>query len=124
MRILIIRFSSLGDITMATALPRVLRNKFPDAEIDFATAAEFKDIIDAFKDTDYILSTNLIKRFMRILTILGSIVVPFVVIFSVDAIFFLLGSPNNDFIAFIIPLVLTFLVSGSTLYILHQKRLI
>ncbi|MFH1223073.1 MAG: glycosyltransferase family 9 protein [Pseudomonadota bacterium] len=46
MRILIIRFSSLGDITMATAMPRVLRKKFPDAEIDFATAEEFKDVIE------------------------------------------------------------------------------
>jgi len=45
-RILIIRFSSLGDITMATALPRVLRKKFPEAKIDFAVAEEFKDIIE------------------------------------------------------------------------------
>jgi lipopolysaccharide heptosyltransferase II len=45
-KILILRFSSMGDITMATALPRVLRKKFPDAQIDMAVREDFKDLIE------------------------------------------------------------------------------
>lgn len=36
MKFLIIRFSSIGDIVLATPLVRCLRKKFPSAEIDFA----------------------------------------------------------------------------------------
>ncbi|MBN1114454.1 MAG: glycosyltransferase family 9 protein [Oligoflexia bacterium] len=46
MKILILRFSSMGDIAMATALPRVLRNKFPDAVIDMAVRSDFHDLIE------------------------------------------------------------------------------
>ncbi|MEI6092567.1 MAG: glycosyltransferase family 9 protein [bacterium] len=46
MKILIIRFSSLGDIAMATALPRVLRKKFSSAMIDMVVREDFKDLIE------------------------------------------------------------------------------
>lgn len=46
MKILILRFSSLGDIAMATALPRVLRKKFPGATIDMLVREDFKDLIE------------------------------------------------------------------------------
>lgn len=44
-KILIIRFSSLGDIIMATALPRVLRAKYPDAQIDMVVRDDFFELI-------------------------------------------------------------------------------
>ena len=46
MRVLIIRFSSLGDITMATALPRVFKEKYPDVKIDMVVRADYKDVIE------------------------------------------------------------------------------
>jgi len=45
-KILILRFSSLGDIVMATSLPRVLRAKFPNAQIDMAVRLDYKDLIE------------------------------------------------------------------------------
>jgi len=44
-KILIIRFSSLGDILLATPLIRVVRDAFPSARIDFLTKAEYRDVL-------------------------------------------------------------------------------
>jgi len=46
MKILIIRFSSLGDITMATVLPRHLKKKFPDAKVDMAVREDYRELIE------------------------------------------------------------------------------
>jgi len=86
------------------------------------TLDECKDIIDAFKDTDYILSTNRIKRFMRILVILGIIAVPFVIITGIYSA--LPAIDKNDVRIFVVLLVAVFLVSGSALYFFRRKKLI
>ncbi len=44
-RILVIRFSSLGDIILTTPALKVLREKFPDAEIDYLTKSDYTDVI-------------------------------------------------------------------------------
>ena len=44
-KILLLRFSSLGDIVMATAMIRCVRKRFPDARIDMAVRADFLDLI-------------------------------------------------------------------------------
>ncbi|MGB9771892.1 MAG: glycosyltransferase family 9 protein [Candidatus Kapaibacteriota bacterium] len=41
MKILIIRISSLGDVILSTYFIRLLRNEFPDAQIDFLVSNEF-----------------------------------------------------------------------------------
>lgn len=43
-KILVIRFSSLGDIILATGLFRELKKKFPDAEVDFLSSTTFGSI--------------------------------------------------------------------------------
>ena len=45
-RILIIRFSSIGDIILATPLLRALRSRFPQARLDFVTKREFGELLD------------------------------------------------------------------------------
>lgn len=45
-KILVIRFSSMGDIIYTTPVVRCLKLKFPDAEIHFLTKKEFKYIYD------------------------------------------------------------------------------
>lgn len=45
MKILILRFSSIGDIVLTTPVVRCLRKKFPDAEIHFATKKSFQSIL-------------------------------------------------------------------------------
>ncbi len=44
-KILIIRFSSIGDIVLTTPIIRCLRKKYPDAKIHFLVKAKFKNII-------------------------------------------------------------------------------
>src|SRR5208337_4240649 len=43
--ILIIRFSSLGDIVLASPLIRIVREKFPTAQIDFLTKSAYVDVL-------------------------------------------------------------------------------
>lgn len=44
-KILIIRFSSIGDIVLTSPLIRSLHSKYPDAEIDFVVCEEFSELI-------------------------------------------------------------------------------
>jgi heptosyltransferase-2 len=43
--ILIIRLSSIGDITLTSHIPRLIREKFPDAQIDYLTFNKFAELI-------------------------------------------------------------------------------
>jgi lipopolysaccharide heptosyltransferase II len=45
MKILILRFSSMGDILLATPVPDVLKLKYPDAEIDWVVNAKFSEVL-------------------------------------------------------------------------------
>ncbi len=45
MKILILRFSSIGDIVLTTPVVRCLRKKYPDAEIHYATKKAFKSVL-------------------------------------------------------------------------------
>jgi lipopolysaccharide heptosyltransferase II len=42
---LVIRFSSIGDIVLVSPLLRVLRKKFPSAQIDFVTKKEYAELV-------------------------------------------------------------------------------
>lgn len=44
-KILIVRFSSIGDLVLASPLLRVLRAAFPAAQIDFLTKAAYADLV-------------------------------------------------------------------------------
>lgn len=44
-KILIIRFSSLGDIVLASPLIRALRTTFPNARIDFLVKSDYADLV-------------------------------------------------------------------------------
>jgi len=45
MKILILRFSSIGDIVLTSPVIRCLKNKFPEAEIHYATKKSFYSIL-------------------------------------------------------------------------------
>ncbi len=45
MKILILRFSSIGDIVLTTPVIRCLKKKFPEAEIHYATKKSFQSIV-------------------------------------------------------------------------------
>lgn len=46
MKILILRFSSIGDIVLTTPVVRCLRKKYPEAEIHYATKKPFHSILN------------------------------------------------------------------------------
>jgi lipopolysaccharide heptosyltransferase II len=53
-KILIIRFSSIGDIVLATPLLRVLRAKFPSSRIDFIVRKEYAGLVRNNKNINHI----------------------------------------------------------------------
>lgn len=53
-RILVIRFSSMGDILLTTPVLRALRQKYPKAEIHYLTKAKFREAIETHPVPDKI----------------------------------------------------------------------
>ena len=54
MKILVIRFSSIGDIVLTTPVVRVLKSQLKDAEIHYATRLEYEAILSANPHIDKI----------------------------------------------------------------------
>lgn len=69
MRILIIRFSSIGDIVATTALPRVIRKKISGARIDYLTSIEFRELLAENPHIDNVLILN--RKYARFRELLG-----------------------------------------------------
>ncbi len=65
-KILIIRFSSLGDIVLTEPVPRVLKEIYPQAQIDYLTKKVFLPVVELFKTIDKIYTwddkINVIKQ--------------------------------------------------------------
>lgn len=59
--ILVIRFSSIGDIVLSTPVFRLLKLKFPDAKITFVTKDKFRGILEGNKHIDRILAWDNLK---------------------------------------------------------------
>lgn len=58
-RVLIIRFSSLGDVLLTTPLIRSIKNRFPNLKIDFLVRDEYLDLL---KLNPYLNKIYIIKR--------------------------------------------------------------
>ena len=60
-KILLIRFSSIGDIVLTTPVVRCLRKRFPDAELHVLTKSSYQSIFAAnpYVDKVYELSSNM-----------------------------------------------------------------
>jgi lipopolysaccharide heptosyltransferase II len=57
-KILIIRFSSIGDIVLASPLIRVLRKRFPYSQIDFIVRKDYAELIRFNPNLNYIYEFN------------------------------------------------------------------
>ena len=57
-KILIIRFSSIGDIVLTTPVIRCLKSQIPDAEIHYLTKKQFLPVLEANPYIDKIFSIN------------------------------------------------------------------
>jgi ADP-heptose:LPS heptosyltransferase len=60
MKILILRFSSIGDIVLTTPVIRCLKKQLPNAEIHYATKNTFKGILEnnPYVDKVHVLSSS------------------------------------------------------------------
>ena len=58
MKILIIRFSSIGDIAQTSPVVRCIRKRYPDAAIHFLTKAQFADIVAHNPHIDKLILLN------------------------------------------------------------------
>lgn len=63
LKILIIRMSSIGDIVLTFPFIRLLRKRFPEAQIDFVVKKEYKELIKANKNISNIFSFDSQKGF-------------------------------------------------------------
>jgi len=85
---------------------------------------ECKEVIEVFKDADYILSTEHINRVIRVLTIFSVVLLPFVVIASIYGMNVALpgGVEKGSLLPFILLLLGMMLISGGMLYFFHRKH--
>jgi magnesium transporter len=88
------------------------------------TLDECKELIEVFKDADYVLGTEHINRVMRVLTIFSAIVLPFVVVSSLYGMNVPLpgGIERGTLQSFGLLLAAMFLISGMMIYFFHRKR--
>ena len=72
------------------------------------TLDECKEVIEVFKDADFVLSTEYVNRIMRILTILATIMLPFMVVSSLYGMNIHLpgGLTSGSLLSFIVLMVL------------------
>jgi ADP-heptose:LPS heptosyltransferase len=54
-KILIIRFSSMGDILLTTPFIRQIRNNFPDATIYYVTKKKYHELLKYNENIDHII---------------------------------------------------------------------
>ena len=66
-KILIVRFSSIGDIVQSTSPLRTIRNAFPDCPITFLTLSSYAPLLEMHPDIDNLLSINRIQSFKKLL---------------------------------------------------------
>ena len=61
MKVLVIRFSSIGDIVLTTPVVRILKTQLDEAEVHYATKVQFKNIVEnnPYLDKVHYLETNL-----------------------------------------------------------------
>jgi len=88
------------------------------------TLDECKEIIEVYKDADFVLSAEYVNRIMRIVTILATIMLPFMVVSSLYGMnVHLPGGLTSGFpISFILLMVFMALIAGGMLYFFHHKR--
>ncbi len=88
------------------------------------TLDECKETIEVFKDADFILGADRLNRIMRVLTILSTMILPFLVVSSVYGMNINLpgGVTTGSMSAFIVLMLGMAVLSGIMLYFFRRKR--
>ncbi len=89
------------------------------------TLDEAKEIIEVYKDTDYILGTDRMNRVMRVLTILSTILLPFLIVSSIYGMNVILPGGNDrtdSYITFAILILIMSLIGIGMIFLFRRKR--
>ena len=88
------------------------------------TLDESKEVIEVYKDSDYVLSADRLNRVTRIMTILGSIILPFLIISSIYGMNIPLpgGGEKGSLHSFLILITVMVVIAGSMLFFFRRKR--
>jgi magnesium transporter len=88
------------------------------------TLDECKEIIEVFKDTDYVLGTDRLNRVMRVLTIFSTILLPFITISSIFGmnVFAPGGIEQGELTTFIVLMVVMAGIAIGMLMFFRYKR--
>ncbi len=88
------------------------------------TLEECKEVIEVFKDTDYVLSTEHLNNILKVLTVLSTIALPFVMVSSIFGMNVYLpgGIESGSLVPFIIIILIMLFISGCMLVFFHRRR--
>jgi len=88
------------------------------------TLDECKEVIEVFKDADFVLSTEYINRIVRVLTIMSTILLPFLVVSSIYGMNLHLpgGLTTGSQLSFIVLMVLMALIAAGMLFFFRRKH--
>jgi magnesium transporter len=89
------------------------------------TLDECKEIIEVFSDTDFRLGTDRVNRILRVLNVLATISLPFIIISSIYGMNLIMPGgieAGKDFNSFIILMVVMIVISGILLLYFRRRR--
>jgi magnesium transporter len=89
------------------------------------TLDEMKEIIEVYKDTDYTLGTERLNRVMRIMTVLGTILLPFIVVSSIYGMNVILPGgleKNGSYVTFLVLIAMMFGTAAAMLWFFRHKH--
>ena len=66
-KILIIRFSSIGDIVLSTSPLDTIRKKYPKSEITYLTLTEYSSLLEMHPDIDILMTINRSTKLSQLL---------------------------------------------------------
>ena len=66
-KILIVRFSSIGDIVQSTSPLKTIRNVFPESQITFITLNEYAPLLEMHPDIDFLIPIKRNQNFKKLL---------------------------------------------------------
>jgi magnesium transporter len=92
----------------------------------YETLDEFSEVIDVYKDADYVMSGYRANRIMRTIAILFTIGLPFLIVTGVYGMRVILpgGISQGSFQTFYLLLAIILVTVGTTLYLFHRRRFI
>ena len=73
MKILVIRFSSAGDILLTSLFLRALRRRFPQAQIDFLTKEQFEELVQHSPHINHSIVLPSSSNFADLITLRGEL---------------------------------------------------